>query len=233
MTAARRYAVYYAPEAADPLSDLGSLWLGRDAATGETLAQPEVPGFTSEELSALTAAPRRYGLHATLKAPVFLAKGRNEAEFLAAVAAWAARETPFDLPGLTVGSIGGFVALVPNAACPPLHAMAARCVEALDPFRAPPSAAETARRNADRLPPRERMYLCEWGYPYVFDAYRFHITLSDGIADAARREAFRAAAAIWFASVTERPVAVREACVFVQDQADKPFFLTHRFKFGS
>lgn len=225
---AARYAVYYAPQAESALWRLGSQWLGRDAETGLALRQPEIP-----EIAALTASPRRYGLHATLKAPIQLADGATEAEFLDAVAAWAARETPFMLPRLDVGSLGDFLALRLARPCPDLVAMAGRCVRSLDRFRKPPSDAELARRRIDALPPRERAHLLAWGYPYVFETYRFHITLSDSIADDTLRARLHDAAVAWLdeADLENRPVA--EACVFAQAAADRPFVLTHRFGFAT
>ena len=64
-----RVALYWAPAVDDPLHRLGSAWLGRDAETGASIAQPSIPGL---DLPALTADPRRYGLHATLKPPFHL-----------------------------------------------------------------------------------------------------------------------------------------------------------------
>lgn len=221
-----RYAVYYAPAEGSALWRLGSAWLGRDAATGAAPPQPEVPG-----IAARTASPRRYGLHATLKAPIALADGTSEAEFLTAAEAWAATEARFALPPLEVACLGDFVALRPSAECPALMAMAARCVRALDRFRRPPDEAEIARRKPQALPERERARLAAWGYPYVFESYRFHLTLSDSIADPAERFAFRDAAAAWLAEADLSAIAVAEACIFAEPAPGAPFLLIHRFSF--
>ncbi len=224
---AARYAVYYAPKADSPLWRLGSQWLGRDAETGQAMPQPEIPG-----IAALTASPRHYGLHATLKAPIRLAEGVTEAEFLDAVAAWAGSEPPFALPRLEVGSLGEFLALRLSSPCPELMAMAARCVRALDRFREPPSDAELARRRIDSLPPPEQAHLRRWGYPYVFECYRFHITLSDSLADSGSRARLHDAATTWLKAAELENQRVTEACVFAQASADQPFVLTNRFAFS-
>lgn len=224
---AARYAVYYAPPEDSAFWRLGCRWLGRDAATGAPLTQPELPG-----IAVRTASPRRYGLHATLKAPIVLADGVTETTFLDAVLAWASAEHPFALPPLEVATLGDFVAIRPSTECPALVEMAARCVRDLDRFRAPPSEAERARRKPDALPERERGYLEAWGYPYVFDAYRFHVTLSDSIADARHRAEFQAAAKEWMSAADLATVRVSDACVFAQASADAPFMLTHRFRFS-
>ncbi|SBV94489.1 conserved hypothetical protein [uncultured Alphaproteobacteria bacterium] len=223
-----RYGIYYAPAEDSAFWRLGSTWLGRDAATGEPLAQPDVPGIRER-----TVAPHRYGLHATLKAPIALADGSREEEFLEAVEAWAARETPFVLPPLEVACLGDFVALRPAGRCPELEATAARCVRDLDRFRRPAGNAELARRRPEALPGRERGYLVAWGYPYVFDAYRFHVTLSDGIADPHERQAFQAAAAGWMAGADLSAEPVADACVFVEFAPNLPFRLVYRFRFNS
>ena len=168
-----RIALYWAPEADDPLHAAGSTWLGRDAATGAALPQPSLPGL---DLVEATADPRGYGLHATLKPPFRLADGYAAARD--ATAALAARLAPFDLPPLAVHDLDGFLALRETAPCPALHAFADACVEALDAHRAPATEAEIARRRPERLPPRQRAHLDRWGYPYVFEEWRFHVTLT-------------------------------------------------------
>ena len=88
-----RYAIYGAPERATPLWHFGNRVLGRDAETGENIAQIVPPGFSAEEWHGFTASPRRYGFHATLKAPFALAPGRSEDELHEAVRAFAAART--------------------------------------------------------------------------------------------------------------------------------------------
>lgn len=168
-----RIALYWAPEADDPLHAAGSSWLGRDAATGAALPQPSLPGL---DLVEATADPRGYGLHATLKPPFRLANGYAAARD--AAAALAARIAPFDLPPLAVHDLDGFLALRETTPCPALNAFADACVEALDTHRAPATEAEIARRRPERLPPRQRAHLDRWGYPYVFEEWRFHVTLT-------------------------------------------------------
>lgn len=166
-----RAALYLAPEPADPLWQLGNAWLGRDPATGAPCAQPQFPG-----LAAITAAPRHYGFHATLRPPMRLAAPWPE--FRARAAAIAARAAPFPLPQLRVASLDGFLALVADGDSPALHALAELCVRDTDDLRAPPEAAELARRRAAGLSPLQEANLARFGYPYVLAEWRFHITLT-------------------------------------------------------
>jgi putative phosphonate metabolism protein len=217
-----RLALYWAPALDDPLHARGSAWLGRDAETGAPLQQPALPGL---DIAELTADPRGYGLHATLKPPFRLCL--SWAEAMAAAEALAARTAPFELPPLAVRDLDGFLALRETAPCPALHALADACVEALDECRAPPSEAELARRRRAGLSPRQEDYLARWGYPYVFAEWRFHVTLTRRLTPAEK--------AVVLPAVTEflgdapaRPRQVNAIALFTQATPDAPFLVAER-----
>ncbi len=222
-----RLALYWAPDPDDPLHRAGSSWLGRDAQTGAPLPQPAVPGH---DLRAVTADPRGYGLHATLKPPFRLSVGWAEA--LGAAAALAARLRPFDLPPLAVGDLEGFLALRETEPCPPLRALADACVEALDGCRAPPDGAELARRRRARLSPGQEANLVRWGYPYVFDDWRFHVTLTRRLSPEEKGAILPAAEAhLREALGFRRRVSV--ICLFTQAAPGAPFLIAERLPFGA
>jgi putative phosphonate metabolism protein len=217
-----RLALYWAPDLDDPLHALGSAWLGRDAETGATLPQPSVPGL---DLSEITAEARGYGLHATLKAPF-----RFDAPYAAlrdATMDLAARTRPFALPPLAPVNLGGFVALREAEPCAALGAFADACVTALDRFRLPPTEAEMARRRPERLTPRQRELLERWGYHYVLDEWRFHVTLSRRLDDAERALLLPAVQA-QLGAAAARPRVVRSVCLFTQAAAGAPFLIAER-----
>lgn len=149
-----RYAIYYAPPADSELGRLGAAWLGRDADEGCEIAQPAVTGIGAERLSELTAAPRRYGFHATLKAPFHLAPGASGDDLAEAVRSLARELPPVTIPRLHLSQISHFLALTPPDDAPELHALAACCVSRLDSFRASPSEEELARRRTADLSTR-------------------------------------------------------------------------------
>lgn len=183
-----RFAVYWAPPRAGRLMQFGNAWLGRDPeANAPPSARPRVSGWSNDDLTAATAAPRRYGFHATLKPP-FRPSGDADA-FLSAVAKLAADIGPFDLGPLVPAVIGKFIALVPSAPPSALRSLANRLVTELDEFRAPPSAAELERRRQAGLTQRQDELLTTWGYPYVLEEFRFHLTLTGKIEDDDRRTA--------------------------------------------
>lgn len=215
-----RFALYWAPELDDPLHAAGSAWLGRDAETGAALPQPEVP-----DIVAITADARRYGLHATLKPPFRLSC--SYAELRAAVAAFAARTQPFDLPPLAVADLGGFLALRETAPCPALHALCDDAVAALDACRVPPDAAELAKRRAAGLTTRQEAMLARWGYPYVFEEWRFHVTLTRRLTTA-EAAIVRPAAEKAVAIAAAVPRTVRSVCLFSQSAPGLPFMIAQR-----
>ena len=176
-----RYAVYAIPNPASPLFQRASRWLGWDSvAAVETLfpGPDELENPASLDIELLTRTPRKYGFHGTLKPPMRLAEGRDEAALIARTADLAATLTPVAVPALDIAVIGRFLALVPTTANAALSDVAAAIVTGLDDFRRPADDAELATRRANGLSARQDELLCEWGYPYVLDEFRFHMTLS-------------------------------------------------------
>ncbi len=231
MTAAR-YAVYFAPAPDTALAALGRQWLGRDAEAGVHLPPPPCMNGAAGRWELVTASPRRYGFHATLKAPFVLSSGRMPEDLRQAVCRLAVQCRVFELPGLRVAEIGSFLALVLDAPSTALSALADRCVAQLDGLRAPHSEAELARRRAAGLSERQLRYLERWGYPYVFDEYRFHMTLTGSIEDPKERDKLHALLADVFEPACRVPVAIGDLCIFVQAAADAPFVVQERLPFG-
>lgn len=177
MTQYRRYAVYYTPPPGR-FADFGASWLGWDLAAGQPVVQPVLPGL---DLPALTAEPRKYGFHATLKAPFRLAAGCQLGDLRDALAELASGLAPVILSGLRLARLGSFLALVPNENILPLRNLAEKLVIQLDPLRAALTEAEISRRRPEILTARQRAYLDRWGYPYVKDEFQFHMTLSGAL----------------------------------------------------
>lgn len=208
-----RYALYYAPAPGSALAGLGAAWLGRDAASGPVAqVAPALPDGC-RAMAELTVSARRYGLHGTLKPPMRLAEGRGADDLIRAARDWAAGRKPVDLGPLRVGALGPFLALVPVAQPQALMDFAADLVRDLDGFRAPAGAAELAKRRRHGLSPRQEQYLADWGYPHVMEELRFHITLTDALAEA-ERAPLRAAAEAHFGPALGGPEVMRDLAVF-------------------
>ncbi|MDP9838495.1 putative phosphonate metabolism protein [Neorhizobium huautlense] len=222
-----RYAIYFTPSKDDALTQAASLWLGRDAYEGRDLSAPADTGLAEDEWRTITADPRRYAFHATLKAPFSLADGKDEASLVAAVDAFAAQTEAFDIPELVVAGLGPFFALVPGEPNPILQDFAGSIVEHFEPFRAPLSDADIARRKPEKLSEAQRNYLHEFGYPYVMEEFRFHMTLTGPVPEE-RREAMHALLTERFAAFTGTPRRIDALTVFVEPQRGAPFSVLHR-----
>lgn len=185
--AAHRYAVYFAPNPGTLAWLAGSHWLGRCAALLQPMQQLDIHGVASDELARLTAAPRRYGWHATLKAPFALGPGVDWLTLHHAVQTLASTLRPFSMPPMQVQRIDDFLALVPMASHPAnadIAAAAAACATQLQPMAAPLSEGDLVRRRAAGLTPRQDELLQQWGYPFVLEEFRFHMSLTGSLAGA-------------------------------------------------
>jgi hypothetical protein len=246
-----RYAIYAAPGAIpagavppgaavpDPagalLRERAESWLGRSSASPggsapENSAVKAVPpgvpaGWTRADVDAITVSARRYGFHATLKAPFRLAADRTPQELHAALGRFAARRTAVTVPQLSLACLGsGFFALVPGAEAPELDALAADIVTGFDSFRAPATDAEIARRDPDRLTPRQRELLHAWGYHYVLDEFRFHLTLTDPVPVPRRPETERVLRD-WFAASIGSALTLDALALFTEAEPGAAFRL--------
>ena len=214
-----RYALYFAPQQGSALDRFGRHWIGRDAWTDTVVDQPSVEGV---DLVTATAFPRRYGFHATLKAPFGLAQGVREADLLEAFGRFAAARKRVEAPPLRLATLGDFLALVPSQASAAIDALSADCVREFEPLRAPLSAADRQRRLRSPLTERQRTYLEAWGYPYVFDEFTFHMTLTGPLASTLRQP-IETALRPWLADVTATPFVLDCLVVSKQPAADEPF----------
>jgi putative phosphonate metabolism protein len=173
-----RYAVYFVPAAQSVLYLFGSALLGYDCYTGTELRFPQALPVSEPAWRELTQEPRRYGFHATLMAPFRLADGTDETELVKAVHAFCRSKAVAAAFTPVVTVIEGFIAIVPSANEPAVDRLAAACVTGFDRFRAPLNAHDRERRLAAPLSERQAQNLDRWGYPYVFEDFRLHLTLT-------------------------------------------------------
>jgi putative phosphonate metabolism protein len=181
-----RYAIYFVPPANSDLYRFGSTFLGYDCYTGDDLGWPADAGLDAQAWAEVTRAPRRYGFHATLKAPFRLRPEFRETDLTAALRRFAARPRTRAAIEPVIRSLGEFVAVVPTELGAAVNRLAADCVTAFDGFRRPLAADERLKRLDAGLSDRQVANLDRWGYPYVLDEFRFHLTLT-GPLDGARR----------------------------------------------
>ncbi|GAA4020860.1 DUF1045 domain-containing protein [Actimicrobium antarcticum] len=220
-----RYALYFAPPSASLWWQAGCRWLGRDP---EGLLEQLDPHAPRRDHA------RRYGFHATLKAPFRLVDGVTEAQLLALVREVVADQVPLQLQAPAIGLLGDFLALLVAGPHADSAALAQRCVSQVDPLRAPPTPSDLTRRRNAGLTARQNALLQRWGYPYTEEEFRFHMTLSDSLAmvDPAAIAAMRMAAGLAFAGAMTTPLMLEGVAVFREDVAGAPFRLIARCPFG-
>jgi putative phosphonate metabolism protein len=223
--------VYFAPAEGSPLERFGAAWLGRSPTTGQGLTSPDLPGLPPERQSAITAAPRRYGFHATLKPPFQLAEASDEPALVASIGEVAARHRPFAAPRLTLVSIGGFIALVLSRPSAEMQALCDDCVASLDRFRRPAEPGEVARRREAGLSARQEALLARWGYPYVMEEFQFHLTLTDRLAEPEHSQVKQRLADLT-AGFCTAPLPVNDLCLFVERPGGRGFRIERRFRLG-
>ncbi len=228
-----RYALFFTPPATSPLWLQGCRWLGRDAVSGVSLAQPSFRGLDGDTLVELTRTPARYGFHATLVAPFRLKEGMREEELLDAVTDFAAGQRQLTTPPLTVSQLDHFFCLRPVRHSAALQGLASLCTRAFDRFRAPLNPSELARRKAAQLSGQEKKNLELWGYPYVFEQFRFHFTLTTRMADGKCKNRIHVALLDYFEPLLDEPLLVDALCLFVEPAPGQPLRCLHRFSLAS
>ena len=218
-----RYAVYFTPPAVHGLTETASRWLGSSVfQTGGSTEVLPPRQLQRDEWQQLVAEPARYGFHATLKAPFALASGKTQATLEVFFEEFCARQAPTLLPRLELTEIGPFFALTCSGGSDGIDRLCEAVVESFEPWRAPPSADDMARRRPERLGERQRELLARWGYPYVFEEFQFHMTLTGpvGVGDRPRvREILQDI----FAEYLGQPLPVEHLGLFSEPERGQPF----------
>ncbi|MDA9507219.1 phosphonate metabolism protein [Bradyrhizobium sp. CCBAU 11386] len=217
-----RYAIYFAAGADTALSRFGAGLLGYDAYTGDEVPFPPEALHVAPDWRDVSADPRKYGFHATLKAPMALAPGRTEADLAAACATFAGERRTIPVIRPVIDAISGFIAVIPAEPVDALQQFAADCAREFDSFRAALTAGDRARRKPHKLTERQRDYLDRWGYPYVMEEFRFHMTLT-GRLDAERRGPILEMLRTRFASLRLDTLAIDRLALFKQDETKARF----------
>lgn len=228
-----RYAIYFTPPEGSFLDLFGSSWLGRYIDHPEEKEQIRIPNMKARRFHALTASPRRYGFHATLKAPFHLASRYDETTLVTAMENFAADHEPLSVSQLRLAVIGSFLCLSPVVSLDRVNRFAGEIVRGFDAFRAPITASELQRRFSADLTPRQREYTRYWGYPYVFEEYRFHLTLTDKIRDMEERKILLDVLPSLLPMAELQAVTIDALSLLRQDNSKAPFLLLRRFPLHS
>lgn len=225
-----RYALYFAPAQLSPWRAFGSAWLGRCAVDGAWRLQPQIEGVDALTFKRLTDAPRRYGFHATLKAPFRLAPGETINSLREALDAFCSDRPPLVMANPEARRLKHFLALtwpVPEAR---VNGLAAQCVGGFERFRAALDPAELNHRLSAGLTPRQDALLRQWGYPYVFDEFKFHFSLTGalGALSEIATERVLAAVQVQLAALRAHPFVFDAISLFEEPAPAAPLRVVHR-----
>ena len=192
-----RYAIYFTPDPESALWRFGCAAIGYDAARACAVDGLDHPVLRTELAVAYREAPARYGFHVTLKAPFALAAGTTLDDLLGSARDFASLRRRVLLPGLAVTALGSFLALMLLDSTQGVGELADACVRDFERFRTPLVEADRQRRLAAALTPRQKAHLERWGYPYVSEDFRFHMTLTDALPSAVRSDVGKAFAELY------------------------------------
>lgn len=223
-TQSYRYAIYFCPKPQTTLGRFGYRWL-------ESAEIATSMGLAEDDYLNLTQSPRRYGFHGTLKPPFRLATKRTPDMLIKSVEALVKSLSPVQLRGFNVNVIGSFIAMMPISPSDGLSNLANRCVMELDEFRAPPTADELARRRQDKLSRAQDQLLKMWGYPYVLNEFRFHLTLTSAV-EHNRRDSM-IAGLVDAAGDALCDYSIDDICLMVEPTSGAPFELLRRLPLGA
>lgn len=216
-----RYAIYFAPALQSPWWQFGTQWLGRDEHLDRLVPQTTVPQMSAQDLQRMTSHPRRYGFHATLKAPFGLRDNYGEDDLRARMQALARTLRPVALGPLQATALGNFVALVPIAPPQALAALANACVTELDDMRRPLTDDDLARRSSDTLDARGLELLHHYGYPLVMERFQFHFSLTGPVTAPYTQQVLMAVHNSVAQLNASAPLVLDRLCLFVEPASGK------------
>jgi len=110
--------------------------------------------------------------------------------------------------------------------------MAGGCVRALEGYRKHRTEQELAAYRQSKLTVHQEQMLEHWGYPYVLEEFRFHMTLTDRIDDDTERDILLKAAEERCSDFLGQSLPVNEVVVCVQPERDTYMRVVERIPFG-
>lgn len=184
MTNYKRVAIYFLPKKNSSLENFGKNLLGRDINKKRKISLTRRQKYFInrrftyfDELKDYCEKPAKYGFHATLKAPFRLKRNVKTKDFYDVISHIAAQHSRFKIKGLKIVYRKKFTFITSRKEIKSLINLENDLVKHLDTFRAELNKTEIKKRNPDSLTFKQNKYLKEWGYPFVLDQFKFHMTL--------------------------------------------------------
>ncbi len=226
-----RYSIYYTPKKNSLFEALGSSLLGRDL-YGKEIMRPSFKWNFKNSLEEITKSTRHYALHATMKAPFELSKEFSERDLCESLETFCNNQELFELPKLEVGTIrdSNFIALKLSDTCENLASLEKNIVTKFDKFRAELKQEDIERRKY--INEKQKEYLLEFGYPFIFDEFCFHISLTDNISDNEELQKMIEFFSNYFEVVCEKNENFDGLALFYQENRKSDFILKQYFSFN-
>ena len=227
----KRYAIYYAPIENCELDVFGKCWLGWDPYKGVEITKsypPKLPNL--QKFSRFVLAPKQYGFHGTIKAPFRLKDGYTYNDLENKVGEISKQIHSFHLDKLIIKKLGYFIALIPTNNLK-VNEVSNKFVEGLDYLRDELSENEIKKRNPIKLTSRQKKMLFKWGYPYVFNEFKFHLTLTSKLNIEEIDDVFKSLQNI-LTQFNLIKINFNSVCIFGQ-KSDEKFYFIKRFKFNN
>lgn len=226
MTSYNRVAIFYAPASKSPLAQFGSEWLGWDVENAIDVKHPDIPNLPAP-ISDMTTTPRKYGFHGTLKAPFKLHATKSLDELRTALRGFSHKTSKFTVGQMMVARLGNFVAIIQASPSTILREFAAMTVEHFEEFRAPLNEKDIAKRRKANLSQRQNELMLRWGYPYVFEEFKFHLTLT-GKLEEADAETTKNIIGEHLSDILNKPLEAVDICLY-GERKDGRFEIIERF----
>ena len=230
MTLYKRVAIFYAPGSQTTLWEFGGNWLGWDVQHAKSVTHPDINGLP-EPIETLVATPQKYGFHGTLKAPFRLHDDQTIDGLKAAMKVFCDQRQPFRIGKMKVATLGRFVAIIQENPSEMFAEFASEIVTHFDEFRAPLSDEDIAkRRNKSKLTARQDELMLKWGYPYIFEEFKFHLTLTGKLSEQ-NAQIVRDRLSDHLKPILDAPVEAVDLCLY-GEREDGRFEIIERFPFS-
>lgn len=225
-----RLGIYFVPDPETALYQQASRWLGYDIHGGRELHYDKTLLRINPQHQQLVAPARRYGFHATLKAPFRLRDGEKVETIVEALHEFSGRFRKFTLPSLQLQTFSSFSCLVPEKTSSEINDIADQLVHDFDKFRSPLTKEELDKRMAKKISTRQLLLLRQWGYPYVFDCYRFHMTLTGTLpSDPLKKNEIQELLARYFEPVLKQPICFNAISLVCEPEPKSCFVHVQQF----
>ena len=227
----KRYAIYYAPIENPELDLFGKCWLGWDPYKGEETTKSDLSKLPSfKKFSSLVLTPKQYGFHGTIKAPFKLKNEYTYNDLENKVREISKQIHSFYFDQLIIKKLGNFIGLIPTNNLK-VNAVSNKFVEELDYLRDELSENEIKKRKPHKLTSNQKQMLFKWGYPYVFDEFKFHLTLTSKLNVVEIDDVLRSLQNI-LKQVNLNKISFNNICIFGQ-KSDEKFYFVQRFNFNN